>query len=157
MAYIGAFRYLRSLNVAECHRISSSALWSIAGISYILYILIGIYREFLTYMPNALWVFLFGIVGMTTLKELDISRCKKVNDAGIRHIVTITTLEKLCISETGLSADGVRLLSSLRNLSVLDLGGLPVTDRALRSLRVHSFFLSLGLLFSVKLITMLSV
>lgn len=77
---------------------------------------------------------------MTTLKELDISRCMKVNDAGIRHIVSISSLEKLCMSETGLTADGVRLLSSLRNLSVLDLGGLPVTDQALSSLRVYSFF-----------------
>lgn len=92
------------------------------------------------------------IAGMTTLKELDISRCKKVNDAGIRHVVTISTLEKLYISETGLTADGVTLLSSLRNLSVLDLGGLPVTDKALSSLRVHFFFLPLGVLFSIELV-----
>ena len=31
MAYIGAFRHLRSLNVADCHRLTSSALWAIAG------------------------------------------------------------------------------------------------------------------------------
>lgn len=34
MAYMGAFRYLRSLNIADCHRITSSALWAITGISY---------------------------------------------------------------------------------------------------------------------------
>lgn len=33
MAYLGAFRYLRSLNVADCHKVTSSALWPITGIS----------------------------------------------------------------------------------------------------------------------------
>lgn len=32
MAYIGAFRFLRSLNVADCHRVTNSALWAITGI-----------------------------------------------------------------------------------------------------------------------------
>lgn len=79
-------------------------------------------------------------LGLESLRELDLSRCSKVTDAGIRHLLTITTLEKLCISETGVSANGVMLLSSLRNLSVLDLGGLPVTDLALSSLQVNLVF-----------------
>lgn len=103
MAYLGAFRYLRSLNLADCHRINNSALWS--------------------------------LVGMTSLKEVDISRCAKVTDAGIRHLVSISTLQILRISETGVTADGIKLLSSLTTLFVLDLGGLPVTDTALSSLQ----------------------
>lgn len=103
MAYLGAFSCLRSLNVADCHRLTSSALWAITG--------------------------------MTSLKELDLSRCSKVNDAGMMHLLSIPTLEKLFISETSVSADGVTLLSSLNNLSSLDLGGLPVTDQALYSLQ----------------------
>lgn len=103
MAYLGAFRYLRSLNLADCHRINNSALWS--------------------------------LVGMTSLKEVDISRCAKVTDAGIRHLVSISTLQILRISETGVTADGIKLLSSLTALFVLDLGGLPVTDTALSSLQ----------------------
>lgn len=35
-----------------------------------------------------------------------------------------------------MSAKGVMLLSTLGNLCVLDLGGLPVTDQALSSLQV---------------------
>ncbi|PNT53569.1 hypothetical protein POPTR_001G092000v4 [Populus trichocarpa] len=103
MAYLGAFRYLRSLNLADCHRINNSALWS--------------------------------LVGMTSLKEVDISRCAKVTDAGIRHLVSISTLQILRISETGVTADGIKLLSSLTTLFVLDLGDLPVTDTALSSLQ----------------------
>lgn len=76
--------------------------------------------------------------GMSSLKELDLSRCSKVTDAGVRHLLSIPSLEKLCISETGVTANGVILLSSLTNLSTLDLGGLPVTDLALSSLQVLS-------------------
>ncbi|XP_030470153.1 uncharacterized protein LOC115688468 isoform X2 [Syzygium oleosum] len=104
MAYLGGFRYLRCLNVADCHRITSSALWAISG--------------------------------MANLKEVDLSRCVKVTDAGIRHLLSISTLEKLRISETGVTADGIALLASLSNLSTLDLGGLPVNDKALNSLQV---------------------
>lgn len=76
---------------------------------------------------------------MTNLKEVDLSRCSKVTDAGIRHLLSVSTLEKLHIAETGVTAEGISLLSSLVNLSLLDLGGLPVTDRALSSLQVYTF------------------
>lgn len=104
MAYIGGFCCLCSLNIADCQRITNSALWPIIG------------------MPN--------------LKELDLSRCIKFNDSGLRNLISIRTLQKLCISETGVTADGINLVSSLTNLSVLDLGGLPVTDLVLSSLQV---------------------
>ncbi|XP_027191680.1 uncharacterized protein [Cicer arietinum] len=104
MAYLGAFRHLRYLNIAECHRITSSSLWPITG--------------------------------MNSLKELDLSRCTKVNDAGINHILSVPNLEKLRISKTSVTANGVMLLASLKNLSLLDLGGLPVDDAALASLQV---------------------
>lgn len=87
---------------------------------------------------------------MTSLKELDLSRCSKVNDAGMMHLLSIPTLEKLFISETSVSADGVTLLSSLNNLSSLDLGGLPVTDQALYSLQV-SFIIYLTLYHVLRL------
>lgn len=32
MAYLGSFRYLRALNIADCRGINSSAIWSITGI-----------------------------------------------------------------------------------------------------------------------------
>ncbi|KAF6140860.1 hypothetical protein GIB67_042273 [Kingdonia uniflora] len=104
MAYLGAFRYLRMLNVADCRGINSSALWAITG--------------------------------MNSLKELDLSRCVKFTDTGVAHLLSISNLEKLHLSETGLTANGVAHLSLLKKLSVLDLGGLPVTDMALRSLQV---------------------
>ncbi|KAJ7945040.1 putative F-box/LRR protein [Quillaja saponaria] len=104
MAYLGAFRHLRCLNVADCHRVTSSAIWALTG--------------------------------MSSLKELDLSRCLKVNDAGIRHLLSISTMEKLLISETSVTTDGVKLLSSLGKLTFLDLGGLPVTDTALSCLQV---------------------
>lgn len=86
-------------------------------------------------------------VGMSTLKELDLSRCSKISDAGIKHIASIESLEKLHVSQTGLTDNGVMAISSLINLRLLDLGGVRFTDKALRSLQVcilmvHSHFVS---------------
>lgn len=79
---------------------------------------------------------LLSFSGMTSLKQLDLSRCTKVTDAGIKHLLSISQLEKLHLSQTGVTADGIKLLPALRNLSTLDLGGLPVSDLALSSLQV---------------------
>lgn len=73
---------------------------------------------------------------MNSLKELDLSRCAKISDAGIKHIVSIESLEKLHLSETGLTDNGVMAISSLTNLYFLDLGGIRMTDKALQSLQV---------------------
>ncbi|KAL5711608.1 hypothetical protein ACHQM5_013875 [Ranunculus cassubicifolius] len=72
---------------------------------------------------------------MECLKELDLSRCQKLTDACVLHLISIQNLEKLSVAETSLTMDGVKQLSSLIKLSVLDLGGLPVTDMALSSLQ----------------------
>lgn len=84
---------------------------------------------------------------MANLKELDLSRCSKITDAGVRHLLSLPALEKLWISETGVTADGVTVLSSLSNLLLLDLGNIPVTDSALNSLQVRNLNLSLSLIF----------
>lgn len=76
---------------------------------------------------------------MNNLKELDLSRCSKITDAGIKHVLAIQNLEKLHVSETGLTSNGVVLLSSLQNLNLLDLGGISITDEALCSLQVNMF------------------
>ncbi|KAL6619563.1 hypothetical protein ACP70R_034702 [Stipagrostis hirtigluma subsp. patula] len=104
LAYLGSFRYLRVLKLADCKNINNSAVWALSG--------------------------------MTTLKELDLSRCSKISDAGIKHLVTIESLEKLQLSETGLTDNGVMAISSLTNLYFLDLGGVHMTDKALQSLQV---------------------
>ncbi|KAI4326827.1 hypothetical protein L6164_019357 [Bauhinia variegata] len=73
----GSLSPFHCLNVADCHRINSSALWANTG--------------------------------MNTLQELNLSRCLK---------------------------KGSNFFFSLNNLSVLDMGGLPVNDMALSSLQV---------------------
>uniref|UniRef100_A0A1J3HD17 F-box/LRR-repeat protein 14 n=1 Tax=Noccaea caerulescens TaxID=107243 RepID=A0A1J3HD17_NOCCA len=78
---------------------------------------------------------LWPITGLTSLTELDVSRCSKVTDAGIKHLQSVANLEKLWISQTGVTEAGISLLASLQNLSLLDLGGLPVTDHNLSSLQ----------------------
>jgi len=93
-------------------------------------------------------------LGFNSLKELNLSSCSKITDAGIKHILSITSLEKLFVSETRLTADGVKLLSCLTNLRALDLGGIPVTDKALSSLQVK-FYCFLSTIFCVLKFTRL--
>ena len=73
------------------------------------------------------------------MKELDLSRCSKVTEAGIKHLQSVVNLEKLWIPQTGVKEAGISLLASLKKLSLLDLGGLPVTDHNLSDLQVYGF------------------
>lgn len=93
------------------------------------------------YLFNLYDVFFFFFEGLTCLKELDLSRCSKVTDAGMKHLQSVVNLEKLWISQTGVKEAGISLLASLKKLSLLDLGGLPVTDHNLSSLQVPRFFI----------------
>ena len=86
-------------------------------------------------------LFMSSFLGMLSLKELDLSRCSRITDAGLAHIVSITHLEKLNISETKVTSKGINLLSCLVNLHSLDLGGLPCIDLAMDSLTVFPSFL----------------
>ncbi|XP_068659593.1 uncharacterized protein [Aristolochia californica] len=103
LAYLGSFRHLRTLNIADCRGVTNSSLWPLTG--------------------------------MTSLKELDLSRCLKITDAGFEHLLSIPNLEKLFISETRVTTKALMRLSNFRKIRALDLGGLPVTDLALSSLK----------------------
>ncbi|KAG9448297.1 hypothetical protein H6P81_014425 [Aristolochia fimbriata] len=103
LAYLGSFRHLRTLNLADCRGVTNSSLWPLAG--------------------------------MTSLKELDLSRCSKITDAGYEHLLSVPNLEKLFISGTGITTKALMRLSSFRKMHALDLGGLPVTDLVLSSVK----------------------
>jgi hypothetical protein len=64
-----------------------------------------------------------------------------MSDAGIKHIASIDCLEKLHLSDTGLTDSGVILISALKNLQLLDLGGIHMTDKAFRSLQVYGLMM----------------
>lgn len=34
MAYLGAFHFLHSLNLADCYKVNSAALWPVTGMVY---------------------------------------------------------------------------------------------------------------------------
>lgn len=133
MAYVGGFVNLFSLNLSDCPRINNSTLWPITGV----YLSSS---DFDDDDEKCRFVFFF-FSGLTCLKELDLSRCSKVKDAGIKHLQSVVNLEKLWISQTGVKEAGISLLASLKKLSLLDLGGLPVTDHNLSSLQVYGFIL----------------
>lgn len=137
MAYIGGFVNLYSLNLSDCPRINNSTIWPITGISSSQSSAMEAYDD----EKCRFGLYDFAFSGLTCLKELDLSRCSKVTDAGIKHLQSVVNLEKLWISQTGVKEAGISLLTSLKKLSLLDLGGLPVTDHNLSSLQVPRFFI----------------
>ena len=58
IAYIGAFRHLRSLNLADCHKLTTSALWPIAGIVIYLHFEL-VNANLMIYILFSFFVFLF--------------------------------------------------------------------------------------------------
>jgi len=44
------------------------------------------------------------ISGITTLEELDLSRCSRVTNADLEHLLSLPNLKMLSISETGFQA-----------------------------------------------------
>ncbi|KAJ7296604.1 hypothetical protein O6H91_Y112600 [Diphasiastrum complanatum] len=81
---------------------------------------------------GAIW----PLSGLRQLEALELSRCAKVTDEGLEHLLCLISLTKLGLSETGVGPVGVARLSMLPNLTYLDLGGLPVSDSQLAALQV---------------------
>ncbi|WP_231963036.1 hypothetical protein [Symmachiella macrocystis] len=64
----------------------------------------------------------------TELKILDLRYCEKITDTGLQHLLSLTKVEDLDLSETAVTFDGVRQLYVLHNLQRLDLGGLELNE-----------------------------
>ncbi|CAG9464732.1 unnamed protein product [Pedinophyceae sp. YPF-701] len=84
---------------------------------------------------------LWGLEGMTSLRELDLRSLKLVSDEGLRPLSRLAGLTKLCLracdggGETtdynrlfGVTSDGMRFLGNLTNLQSLDLSLGRVSD-----------------------------
>ncbi|EFJ07955.1 hypothetical protein SELMODRAFT_132548 [Selaginella moellendorffii] len=109
MAYIGGFRHLRVLKVESCKALNNSAIWHLSGKLHF------------------------------SFERRLIDRCSKITNQGLEHILTLGKLKHLGLSETGIGEQGIGKLAVLRNLSHLDLGGLPVTDSHVSSLLVSMY------------------
>ncbi|KAK8955705.1 hypothetical protein KSP40_PGU021175 [Platanthera guangdongensis] len=85
---------------------------------------------------STLTVLFFNVLGHSRLKELDMSRCSKITDAGIKQLLSIKSLRKLEVFQTGQQDNDVAKVSHIKKMGLLDKGLIRRSDSALNSLYV---------------------
>ncbi|KAJ0786577.1 putative leucine-rich repeat domain superfamily [Helianthus annuus] len=143
MAYLGAFQYLSSLNVSDCHRINSSALWALSGMRYLNEVdlsrcskvddagikhLLSI-RTIEILCISETSVTTNGVALLSSLKrlsKLDLGGLF-ITDAALASLQGLTHLQHLDLWGSDISNEGASILLKFPNLTFLNLAWTKVT------------------------------
>ncbi|MED6126246.1 hypothetical protein PIB30_076462 [Stylosanthes scabra] len=120
IAYLGAFRQLRYLNLSDCHRITCSSLWPLSGMASLNHL----------HLSNCFKLndsAIHHILSLPNLQELRISQTA-VTAKGIKLLASLKNLSLLDLG--GLPVDDISLtsLQVLKKLEYLDLWGSKVSN-----------------------------
>ncbi|XP_077227945.1 leucine-rich repeat (LRR) family protein isoform X2 [Tasmannia lanceolata] len=128
MAYLGAFRHLRTLNIADCRGITNSALWSITGMTSL--------KELdLSRCSKITDAAIEHLVSIPNLTKLCISETGMTTDA----ITRLSSLKNLCFLDLGgLPVTDLALssLQVLKKLEYLDLWGSKISNKGVSVLKM---------------------
>ncbi|KAE8649205.1 chaoptin isoform X2 [Cucumis sativus] len=120
MAYLGSFRYLQSLNVSNCHRLSSSGVWTISGMTTL--------REL--NVSRCLKVTDAGIrhlLSIPTLEKLCIAETG-ITAHGVTLLSSLKTLVFLDLGGLPVTDQALSSLQVLTKLQYLDLWGSKISN-----------------------------
>ncbi|KAA0044905.1 F-box/LRR-repeat protein 14 isoform X1 [Cucumis melo var. makuwa] len=120
MAYLGSFRYLQALNVSNCHRLSSSGIWAISGMTTL--------REL--NVSRCLKVTDAGIrhlLSIPTLEKLCIAETG-ITAHGVALISSLKTLVFLDLGGLPVTDQALSSLQVLTKLQYLDLWGSKISN-----------------------------
>nr|XP_043611680.1 internalin I [Erigeron canadensis] len=121
MAYLGAFHYLYSLNISDCHKINSSALWSLSGMNCL--------KELdLSRCSKVNDVGIRHLLSIQTIEKLFISETS-VTTNGVMLLSSLTRLSKLDLGGLFISDMALTSLQVLTHLHHLDLWGNDITNK----------------------------
>ncbi|PWA80481.1 leucine-rich repeat (LRR) family protein [Artemisia annua] len=120
MAYLGAFKYLHSLNVSDCHRINSSALWALSGMSYLKELDLSRCNKF-----NDAGI--KHLLSIRTIEKLCISETS-VTTNGVILLSSLKRLSKLDLGGLFIHDEALASLQVLTNLQHLDLWGSDISN-----------------------------
>ncbi|ERN12106.1 uncharacterized protein LOC18440312 isoform X1 [Amborella trichopoda] len=144
MAYLGAYRYLRSLNLADCKRVTDFALWNISGLSSLQEVdlsrcsritdkgiahLLSIQNLQKLCLPETA-VSSNGVHLLSSLRNLtylDLGGIR-VTDSALSSLATLTDLEYLELWGSDISDQGAAFLTRLSKLNFLNLAWTNVTE-----------------------------
>ncbi|XP_062027285.1 receptor-like protein 53 [Rosa rugosa] len=120
-AYIGAFRHLRSLNVSGCRKLTSSALWAVAGMESL--------RELdLSRCSKVNDAGIRHLSSVTTLEKLWISETG-VSAKGVKLLSSLGNLSVLDLGGLPVTDQALSSLQVLTKLQYLDLWGSNISDK----------------------------
>ncbi|GLT90774.1 hypothetical protein SLE2022_086920 [Rubroshorea leprosula] len=120
MAYIGAFRYLRYLSLADCHRVTNSALWPMIGMACL--------KELdLSRCTKVTDAGVRDLISISTLEKLWISETRITADG----VALLSSLENLSVLDLGglpVTDKALNSLQLLTKLEYLDLWGSKISN-----------------------------
>ncbi|KAF7828147.1 putative adenylate cyclase regulatory protein isoform X1 [Senna tora] len=120
MAYLGAFRHLRSLNVADCHRINSSALWAITGMN-------SLQELDLSRCVKVNDAGIKHILSIENLEKLHIAETG-VTAEGVKLLASLKSLSVLDLGGLPVNDMSLNSLQVLKKLQYLDLWGSKISN-----------------------------
>ncbi|CAM8985620.1 unnamed protein product [Rhodiola kirilowii] len=121
IAYLGAFKYLSSLNVSDCHRITNSALWPLAGLTLL--------KEVdLSRCAKVTDTGITYLLTLSTLEKLWISETG-LTAQGVTLLSSLENLSSLDLGGLPVTDQVLSSLQVLKRLQYLDLWGTNISDR----------------------------
>ncbi|XP_028774773.1 uncharacterized protein LOC114744074 [Neltuma alba] len=120
MAYLGAFRHLCSLNVGGCHRITSSALWAITGMT-------SLQELDLSRCSKVNDAAIKHILSLTNLEKLHIAETG-VTAGGVKLLASLKALSLLDLGGLPVNDVALNSLQVLKKLQYLDLWGSQISN-----------------------------
>ncbi|KAL3499227.1 hypothetical protein ACH5RR_038320 [Cinchona calisaya] len=137
LAYLGAFRHLRSLNLADCYKVNSAALWAITGMPHL--------KELdLSRCCKITDAGIRHLSSVPNLERLCISETG-VTPEGIMLLSSLTHLRVLDLGGLPVTDTALSSLQDLRKVEFLDLWGSKISNSGAALLQVFSKLSSLNL------------
>ncbi|KAI7990075.1 Internalin I [Camellia lanceoleosa] len=137
MAYLGAFQYLISLNIADCHKITNAAIWPITGMANL--------KEIdISRCSKVTDAGIRHLLSVSTLEKLHISETGATAE-GISLLCSLTNLSVLDLGGLPVSDWALSPLQVLTKLQYLDLWGSKISNEGAAMLKVFPMLSFLNL------------
>lgn len=137
LAYLGSFRYLRVLKLADCKNINNDAVWSLSGMNTL--------KELdLSRCKKISDAGIKHIVTIESLEKLHLSETE-LTDNGVMLISSLTNLSFLDLGGILMTDKTLQSLQVLTKLEHLDIWGSETTNEGASALKSFAKLLSLNL------------
>uniref|UniRef100_A0A0D9WDV7 Disease resistance R13L4/SHOC-2-like LRR domain-containing protein n=1 Tax=Leersia perrieri TaxID=77586 RepID=A0A0D9WDV7_9ORYZ len=121
MAYLGSFRYLRVLNLADCKNLNSSAVWALSGMSTL--------KELdLSRCSKITDAVIKHLASIESLEKLHVSQTG-LTDNGVMAISSLENLRLLDLGGIRITDKALWSLQVLTQLQHLDIWGSEITNK----------------------------